>query len=88
MDALFPKGNPRAPDVSAIDSADGVRAPVPVRRTLTVACAVVAVGAAALLVLGVDCAIYLALWGEPPSVAAVLHQASQWICRLLRACSA
>lgn len=59
-----------------------------VRRALAVACVVAAIGAAALLVLGVDCAIYLALSGEPVSWAAVLQKAPHWICRLLRVCSA
>lgn len=58
----------------------------PVFRTLTLA---LAFGMAALLVLGVDCAIYLAVVsGEPPSLAVVLQQAPRWICGLLRACSA
>jgi hypothetical protein len=60
----------------------------PVRRTLTLACAVVAIGTATLFVLSVNCAVYLALSGEPPSLAVVLQQAPRWICGLLRACSA
>lgn len=58
------------------------------RRALTVAFVVAAIGAAALLVLYVDCAIYLALSGEPVSWTAMLHKAPQWLCGLLRACSA
>lgn len=79
MEDTAPGSNPRH---------SRTRATAPVRRALTLASAVTAVGAAALLVLGVDCAIYLALSGEPPSLAAVLQQAPRWLCGLLRICSA
>ena len=59
----------------------------PVRRSLVFASTVVAIGMAALLVLGVDCAVYLALTGEPPSLALVAQQAPRWFCGLLRVCS-
>ena len=64
------------------------RPAAPVRRSLTLACTVAAIATATLLVLSVDCAIYLALSGEPPSLAVLLQQAPRWICGLLRACSA
>lgn len=59
----------------------------PVRRTLTLAGMVVAIGTATLFVLGVECAIYLALSGEPPSLALMVQQAPRWLCALLRVCS-
>ena len=53
------------------------------------ACArAVAVGAAFLLILCVDCAVYLALSGEQAGWEAVLRRAPGWVCSLLRACSA
>lgn len=79
MDDMAPGRNPHH---------SGTPATAPVRRALTLASAVTAVGAAALLVLGVDCAIYLALAGEPPSLSAVWQQASRWLCGLLHICSA
>jgi hypothetical protein len=59
----------------------------PGRSTLTLAGMVVAIGAATLFVLGVECALYLALSGEPPSLALVVQQAPRWFCGLLRVCS-
>lgn len=79
MEDTAPGSNPRH---------SGTPAPAPVRRALTLAGAVIAIVAAALLVVGVDCAIYLALSGEPPSLAAVWQQASRCLCELLRICSA
>jgi hypothetical protein len=59
----------------------------PVRRALAFAGMAAAVGTATLLVLGVDCAIYLSLTGEPPSLDLVAQQATRWFCGLMRTCS-
>lgn len=48
----------------------------------------VAVGAALLLVLCVDCAMYLALSGESATWETLLRRAPGWMCTLLHACSA
>lgn len=64
------------------------QAAAPLRRGLSLAGAGLAIGIAVLLVLGVDCAVYLAFSGEPPSLAVLWQQASRWLCGLLRTCSA
>jgi hypothetical protein len=87
MEYLVPSRNSHKSGELATAHADVVGARARVRRTLTVAGVAAAIGAAVLLVLGVDCAIYLALSGEPPSLALVLHQAPRWFCGLLRTCS-
>ena len=72
----------------ATGHAQGVRAPLSVRRSVTLAGAVTAVAAATLVALGLECAIYLAFTGEAASLVTVARQVPQWICGALRACSA
>lgn len=77
-----------APPQPATDHAQGVPARWSLRRSLTLAGAAAAVAAATLVALGMDCAIYLAFTGEPASLVAVVRQVPQWLCGVLRVCSA
>ncbi|WP_394706517.1 hypothetical protein [uncultured Hydrogenophaga sp.] len=47
-----------------------------------------AMAAALLLVICVDCAVYLALSGEPAAWETLLLRAPGWVCAQWRACSA
>ena len=58
------------------------------RRTLTLTLWAIAIATAVLLVLGTECAIYLALSGEPASLSAVWREALRGICGWVPACSA
>lgn len=66
----------------------GIPVTAPLRRALVVTSTVALIGMVALLVVGLDGAIYAALAGEPLSLATLLQHAPKWICGMLRACSA
>lgn len=51
-------------------------------------CATAAVGAAAIVILGAECAIYAALTGEPLSLVTAADGLVRAVCGLLRVCSA
>ena len=51
-------------------------------------CAIASVGAAAVVILGAECAIYAALTGEPLSLVTAADGLTRVVCGLLRVCSA